>query len=119
MDASRDPYYDRLEASTGGWFDDAHNPWPWLSYFVGIIAEAYETFAARAAAGRSEGTKQDRVREYVLRQASTSFTIAEVRRALPGISDQTIRLALWELRDAGHIHQVEAGRNAYWERSNL
>ncbi|MDZ4827641.1 MAG: Fic family protein [Actinomycetota bacterium] len=35
------------------------------------------------------GTKQDRVRDYVLLHAPTTFTIADVRRAVPGVSDNS------------------------------
>jgi hypothetical protein len=46
-------------------------------------------------------SKQDRVRAYILHQAASRFTIADGRRAVPGTSDQTIRLVLNACRDAG------------------
>jgi Fic family protein len=49
----RDAYYDALAASTAGWQDGSHNPWPWLSFFVDVVADAYEVFAARVADHRS------------------------------------------------------------------
>src|ERR1039458_9349980 len=44
----RNAYYDALAASTAGWQDSMHDPWPWLSFFVEVVADAYEAFAARA-----------------------------------------------------------------------
>lgn len=114
---SADDYYAALLASTHGWHEDAATPWPWLSYFVGVVAEAYEIFAGRAAAARSSGTKQDRVREYVLGQAPQIFRVADVRAALPGISDPTIRLVLDRLRRAGLVAPDGTGRAAVWRRA--
>ncbi len=37
------------------------------------------------------------MREYVLHHAPRTFQIADTRAALPGVSDQTIRLALGPL----------------------
>jgi Fic family protein len=110
----RDAYYDALAASTVGWQDGSHDPWPWLSFFVEVIAHAYETFAARAADHRSGVTKQDRVRNYVLNHAGTSFEMADVRRAVPGVSDQTVRLVLRELKDEGLVRPSGVGRGTRW-----
>jgi len=113
---SADAYYQALLDSTGGWHDDRADPWPWLSYFVGILANAYQTFADRAASARSDGSKQERVREYVLNHAPVIFRVADVRLALPGVSDQTIRMVLDRLRKAGEIEPEGVGRAATWRR---
>ena len=112
----RDAYYDALAGSTVGWQDGSHDPWPWLSFFVEVVAHAYETFAARAADHRSGVTKQDRVRNYVLNHAGTSFEMADVRRAVPGVSDQTVRLVLRELKNEGFVRPSGVGRGTRWVR---
>ncbi|MHB8312840.1 MAG: Fic family protein, partial [Candidatus Dormibacteria bacterium] len=114
----RDAYYDALAASTTGWQDGTHDPWPWLRFLVEVVAEAYETFARRAADHRSGMTKQDRVRNYVLNHAGASFEVAEIRRAVPGVSDQTIRLVLRELKDGGLVNPSGVGRGTKWVRAN-
>lgn len=76
---------------------------------------AYERFARRVAAGTS-GTKQDRVRDYVVLHAPEPFAIADIRRAVPGVSDNTIRLVLTGLRNEGRIVAVGVGRGARWRR---
>lgn len=116
---SADAYYQALLDSTHGWHDDRADPWPWLGYFTGILAEAYRQFTERAAASRADGSKQDRVRDYVLHHAPTSFRVADVRTALPGISDQTIRLVLDRLRSDGRIVPEGAGRAAAWRRTTI
>lgn len=114
-DSSHD-YYATLLASTHGWHEAQHDPWPWLGYFVATVARAYELFGQRAASGQGSGGKRDRVRSYVLDQAPATFVIADVRSALPGISDGTIRNALDDLRREGRISSDGTGRGASWSR---
>ncbi len=113
---SADAYYQALLDSTRGWHEGTANPWPWLGYFTGHIADAYAVFASRAAAARAPGTKQQRVRDYILRHARTTFRIADIRAAVPGVSDQTIRLALEQLRSEGTVQVDGTGRSATWTR---
>ncbi len=114
---TKDEYYRSLEASTQGWFDDGqHTAWPWTGYLFGRLDAAYTRFGTRVAAGTGGGTKQDRVRDFVLLHAATPFTIADIRRTLPGISDNTIRLVLSELRNEGLIANDGTGRSASWHR---
>jgi Fic family protein len=114
---TKNNYYDALGASTVGWFDDGkHNVWPWTRYLLERVGEAYGRFEERIASGTSGGTKQDRVRDYVLLHASPTFTIGEIRRALPGVSDNTIRIVLGGLKEMGSITNNGSGRGAAWRR---
>jgi Fic family protein len=112
----RDRYYDALAASTTGWADDTSDVWPWLGFFVDKLWLAYETFEDRATASRASGTKQERVRDHIRHYAPATFAMADLRAALPGISDVTIRLVLAELRDAGEISADGTGRSTRWAR---
>lgn len=114
---SADAYYQALLDSTQGWHDHDADPWPWLSYFVDMLADAYHTFAQRTAASRTSGSKQDRVRDYVLNHAPAVFRLTDIRTALPGISDPTIRMVLDRLRREGAIAPEGLGRTASWRRS--
>lgn len=111
-----DDYYATLLASTRGWHDAQHDPWPWLQYFVTQLGAAYDRFAHRAASGRGTGSKRERVKTYVAQQAPSPFRISDVRTALPGISDGTIRNALDDLRDEGLVESDGTGRGATWRR---
>jgi Fic family protein len=115
---SSETYYQALLDSTHGWHDGAADPWPWLGYFTGVIAGAYTVFADRAAAAKTPGTKQQRVREHVLRHAPATFRLADIRTAVPGVSDQTIRLVLEQLKDEGRVQADGTGRAATWTRAN-
>lgn len=113
---SADDYYAALLASTHGWHDEAHDPWPWLTYFVTLVADAYDEFEARAATPHAGATKQERVREVVLHQLPSVFRLADIRAALPGVSDQTIRLVLEAMKREHLIESEGTGRGATWGR---
>jgi Fic family protein len=115
---SKDEYYAALAASTDGWFDDAqHDLWPWARYLIARLDSAYDQFESRIAASRSGSTKQERVRNFVLLHAPATFAIADIRRALPGVSDHTIRLVLSMLREESRITNDGVGRSALWHRT--
>lgn len=114
---SRSTYYQALYDSQRSWHEGEHDVWPWIAYLARILFSSYDDFEKRAAAaGEESGSKQDRVREYVLHQAPARFRRRDVERALPGISIATIRLVLSELRDAGRIEAEGSGPGAHWNR---
>ena len=115
---SADACYQALLDSTNGWHEGTADPWPWLGYFTSMIAGAYAVFADRAASAQTPGTKQQRIREHILRHAPATFRLADVRAAVPGVSDQTIRLVLEQLRNEGRVRADGTGRSATWTRMN-
>jgi Fic family protein len=115
---SKNSYYASLYESQRGWHKGRHTIWPWTTYFVTILADAYRAFEERVDAAGPEGNKQSRVREYVLSQGPPEFRRREVERALPDVSDATVRLVLNELREEGLIQATGAGRGARWRRAS-
>jgi Fic family protein len=115
---SKNSYYTALEQSQRGWYDGEHSIWPWTEYLIRILAESYEDFESRVAAGRGMegGTKQARIRQWAIHEAPGEFELRDVRRAVPGVSDPTIRLALRALRDEGRLVAEGVGRGAKWRR---
>jgi Fic family protein len=118
---TKDAYYDALYASQRRWHEGAHDIWPWIEFLVGVLNNAYDDFEARVAAQGSlaAGSKQDQARRYVLEHAAPRFRVRDVRAALPGVSDQTIRLVLGALRREGLIEvdpNDSTGIHAAWLR---
>lgn len=113
---SKHRYYDALKSSQENWRESEHTIWPWTQYLISILAEAYEDFELRVASARSgDGlTKQERVQHWVDNSAPAEFKLRDIRRALPGISDQTIRIALKAYKDDGRLHVEGAGPGAMW-----
>jgi Fic family protein len=114
---SKNSYYASLYESQRGWREGDHDVWPWISYLCRILAGAYDDFERRVAATSDEtGSKQERTREYVLHKAPATFRRRDVERALPGISQATIRLVLGELRGERKVETEGSGRGARWHR---
>jgi len=114
---SKNSYYASLYESQRNWQEGEHSIWPWVSYLVHIIADAYDDFEQRvAAAGSNTGSKQERVRDYILNQAPEEFRRRDVERALPGVSLATIRLVLSGLRAGKKIESQGSGPGARWRR---
>jgi Fic family protein len=114
---SKNSYYQALYESQREWHQAEHTIWPWVTYFSGILLSAYEDFEKRVASARSRsGNKRERVREHILEHAPGVFRRRDVERALPGISNATVRLVLAELREEGKIEAEGAGRGARWRR---
>jgi Fic family protein len=114
---TKNSYYASLYESQRDWHEGEHTIWPWTSYLARVLADAYDDFEQRvAAAAENTGSKQDRVRDHILRQAPKEFRRRDIERALPGISPATIRLVLNELRDAEQIRSAGSGPGARWHR---
>jgi Fic family protein len=114
---SKNTYYDRLFESQQGWHTGEHTIWPWVSYLATILSGAYDDFEKRVADARETvGSKQDRVRHYILEQAPAAFRRRDIERAMPGVSTATIRLVLNELRESKRIAVDGNGPGARWQR---
>lgn len=116
---SKNSYYLALEQSQRNWTVGEHDIWPWTTYLVTVLALSYDDFEQRVAAGRGTevGTKQDRVRHWILNEAPEEFRIADVRVAVPGAGDETIRLALRKMKGEGFVRSTGTGRAARWQRA--
>lgn len=115
---SKNAYYASLYESQRDWREGEHTIWPWVIFLGRTVEAAYVDFGQRVASSRERsGGKQERVSDYILEEAPAEFRRRDIERALPGISNATIRLALNQLRDAGKIKVVGAGPSAHWAKS--
>jgi Fic family protein len=117
---TKNSYYDALEASQRDWHEGGHDIWPWITYLVETLAESYDIFEQRISARRGLETmsKQEQVRAYVLEHGAPEFHIRQLKRALPGISEPTIRVVLNKLKREGKIRPSGRGPQAVWNRAD-
>lgn len=115
---TKNGYYQALRESQQGWHQGEHSIWSWSRYLAGVIEDCYERFEQRIAVARSTNSmnKQERVQHWARNLAGDEFRLRDVRKALPGISDQTIRLALEPLKAEGAVKPEGSGRGARWVR---
>jgi len=113
---SKESYYESLGNSTGGWAEGEHDIWPWMEFFLGILAAAYKELESRAgdvATGR--GAKKARIRQFIRARTSDDFTFEDLTRAMPDISAVHIRKELKKLREAGVVRSPGPGAKR-WKR---
>jgi len=114
FEESKETYYETLEESSKNWHESKHNVHPWLRYFWGTLVRAYEEFEKRVGSIRKgKGSKTDQIRHAVTHKIAT-FTISDIEKECPGVSRETIRKALRQLRDEGNIKSIGTGRGAKW-----
>ena len=113
-EATKESYYETLEASSLGWHEGRHDPYPWLNYFWGVLLRAYREFEERVGEVRSgRGAKAAQVREAVLAR-HTPFSISDIEAACAGVSRDTVRLVLRVMKKEGLIASTGKGRSAKW-----
>lgn len=117
VEESKEGYYSALRRSSVGWHDGAHDPWPWLDYFIGMNVAAYAAFEERVGTMGGRGAKTRAVEDYVssLPEGAT-FRVADVRRIAAGASDSHLSKLLTRLHAEGVIALRGRGRSAVWER---
>lgn len=119
FEESKEGYYETLEASSQGWHEGQHDVKPWLDYFWGALLRAYKEFEERVGTiDHRRGSKSDRVRAEVMKRTQP-FSISEIEEACPGISRDTVRLALRAMKAEGLITPTGKGRAAKWVRLDL
>lgn len=111
---SKESYYETLETSSQGWHAGRHDVFPWLEYFWGVLLRVYREFEERVGNIRvGRGAKTEQVRQTVLARRQP-FSISEIEAACAGVSRDTIRAVLRQLKREGFIVSTGKGRSAKW-----
>lgn len=116
VEESRSDYYDALLLSSQGWHDGQHDPLPWLSYFLATTKRAYKEFEARIGQVRSPRGAKSALVEAAIQGFQGSFSLADVERASPGVSRDTIRQVFRRLQGEGIIECLGKGPGSKWRR---
>ncbi|MFZ2207444.1 MAG: nucleotidyl transferase AbiEii/AbiGii toxin family protein [Porticoccaceae bacterium] len=113
FEASKEGYYETLEASSQGRHEGKHNITPWLDYFRGTPLRVYREFKERVGtAERGRGSKGDQVRTKALKR--TQPFSSEIEETCSGVSRDMARLILRAMKAEGLIAPTGKGRSAKW-----
>ncbi len=113
---TKSAYYDALGASTDGWHENRHELLPWTRYLLGVLVAAYRELGERTEElGPSAAGKRDAIHRFVQASSQQGFTVADVAAVVP-VSRDYLGIVLRELRDAGIVELLGAGRGARWRR---
>lgn len=115
IEDSRDTYYEALEASSQGWHEGHHDPFPWLEYWWGTLLRAYGEFRERTGRLMTARGSKTALVEAAVERRLRPFAISELEDDCPGVSRDMIRHVLRRLRDEGRVQVRGRGRGAKWE----
>jgi len=119
IEESWESYYETLEASSQGWHEGEHDPFPWLRYSWGALLRAYGELEERVGLiGTGKGSKTLQVRAAADRRVAP-FAISELQRDCPGVSKdkEMVRVVLRQMRDEGLLVTEGRGRGAKWRKT--
>ena len=109
-------YYDGLQRSSQRWHEGKHDLLPWLNHFLSIARRAYIEFERRAGGMKSKRGGKTELVEHAIEAAVGEFGITDLERACPGVSRDMIRVLLREMKTAGRVECLAAGRERNGER---
>lgn len=116
IERTKESYYDTLYRSSQGWHENAHDPMPWVSYFLSIIKAAYEEFSERVGELRDgRGMKTQLIRQ-AIEQHIGEFSISELHQRCPTVGWDMLRHVLRKEKEAGRLEVVGRGRGSRWRK---
>jgi Fic family protein len=117
IEQTKESYYETLFIASQGWHEGAHNPMPWVSYWLGTVLAAYRELESRVGAmATGHGTKADIVIATIDR-IKGSFNLAELEAACPSVGRDWIRALLGQLKREGRLTSEGRGRGARWRKA--
>lgn len=118
IEMSGETYYETLQQSSEGWYEEKNDYMPFVRYMLGVIVAAYREFSYRVQHMTTSGpSKPDRVRE-IIKGTLGKITKTEIMQKCPDISQVTIQRALNGLLKNDAIIKLSGGRYASytWNR---
>ncbi|MDD6229493.1 MAG: Fic family protein [Lactimicrobium massiliense] len=110
IETRKEQYYDALQASSAGWYEEQNNYQPFAAYMLGIITAAYREFFERTEfVKESRMAKPDRLEDAMRRKTGT-FTKTEIQNEFPDIGQATIQRTLINLQKDHKIIKIGDGR---------
>ena len=116
IEQSKDRYYETLEQSSQGWHEGKHDPWPYLSYQLYVLKEAYRELEDRLGQVKAPRGEKGAIVLDAIRRAAGDFSIADLQRECPGVSVDMIRHVLKRLRREDQVECLGRGSSARWRR---
>lgn len=118
IEQTKESYYDTLWRASQGWHEGAHDPMPWVDYWLSVLLAAGREFESRIGSlTTSHGSKTDIVILAIDRMLG-SFTISELEAACPSVSRVWIKSVLDQLKRDGRITPEGRGRGARWRKAS-
>jgi len=116
IEQTREGYYDTLYRASQGWHQSAHDPMPWVNYFLGVVYAAYGEFARDVGELRDGRGMKTHLVLQAIEHTIGDFSISELHQRCPSVGLDMLRHVLRSERDAGRVRAIGRGRGARWRR---
>lgn len=113
---NKDSYYDALEASQGGWHENADDPTPFTKYLLLVILAAYRELDERLELVGDKSPAIEVVR-WAVESKLGKFTKSEVLKLCPTLGKTSVESSLKRLVDQGVLTQHGKGRATFYTRT--
>lgn len=113
---NKDLYYDALEASQGGWYENADDPTPFIKYLLSVILAAYRELDERLELVGDRSLAIEVVRRAVESRLG-KFTKADILELCPTLGKTSVESSLKKLVDQGVLTQHGKGRATFYTRA--
>ncbi len=114
IEENKERYYETLEASSKGWHEGRHDPWPYIAFLLTIVKSACKEFEARAGSLKApRGEKSAQLLQAMINFRGP-FSVGDLQRACPHASVPLIRVLLKREKDAGRAECLGRGPKAQW-----
>lgn len=118
IETTKDTYYEALQSSSQGWYEEENDYAHFVRYMLGVILSAYRDFSSRIRVLTTSGmSKPDRIRE-IIKDTLGKITKTEIMQKCPDISQVTVQRTLNDLIKNGDIIKIGGGRytSYIWNR---
>lgn len=112
----KDLYYDALEASQGGWYENVDNPTPFIKYLLSVILAAYRDLDERLELVGDKSSAFEIVRRAVESRLG-KFTKTDVMELCPTLGKTSVESSLKRLVDGGVLVKHGKGRATFYTRA--
>lgn len=107
---TKDEYYAALYQSSQQWHENQNDYAPFVSYFLGILIQAYQQLIDRVGNSHQDKLPVTQLVLQVMHQQLNPLTLREIDNLIPQYSTVTIRRAVHQLLTAGKLRMVGRGR---------
>ncbi len=116
IEENKEGYYEALARSSAGWHEGRHDPWPYIRFVLYVVKTACRELEERVGQMAAPRGAKTALVEQAVGRLPAGFTLAELERACPGVSRDTIRKVLKSLRRQGRLVCTGRGPAARWQR---
>ena len=118
IEKTKSNYYDALEKSGTGWYEESSDPSPFIKYILGIILASYRDFENRMSLVDEKLPAIEQVRA-AIKEKIGKFTKSEIMELVPAVGKASVENSLKKLTEEGFIERHGKGKSTFYTRKDI